>query len=340
MGQILVGTCSWTDRALVGSGWYPPGRRDAEGRLRHYAERFGVVEVDASYYALPGERNSRLWAERTPDGFVFDVKAFSLLTGHPTRDAVMPDGLRAEHRDPAVLDQVWARFASGIEPLKEAGRLGSVLFQFPPWFRPGQRAEVFLRECAERTEGWPLAVEFRHPSWWEPGQAEATGALLARYGMAAVAVDMTQRLASSVPPVTPVTSPRLSVVRFHGRSTAWGRGSKEDRFRHAYGEDELAEWLPRVRRLAERTEQVHVLFNNCCGDAAVSAAEVMTRLLDDARPADHAPPAGDAPPADDFPSTAVRLPRARPAPGVPSTPGPRPTPARSSSSSSSRRAAG
>ncbi|MET9819522.1 DUF72 domain-containing protein [Streptomyces sp. NPDC006355] len=323
MGEILVGTCSWTDRALVGSGWYPPGRRDAEGRLRHYAERFPVVEVDASYYALPSERNSRLWAGRTPDGFVFDVKAFSLLTGHPTRQAVMPDGLPADPRDPAVLDEVWARFAAGIEPLRQAGRLGSVLFQFPPRFRPGPRAEEFLRECAERTRGWPLAVEFRHPSWWEPGRDEATSALLTRYGMAAVAVDMTQTLPSSVPPVTPVTSPRLSVVRFHGRSTAWGTGSKEDRFRHAYGEDELAEWLPRVRRLAERTERVHVLFNNCCGDAAVRAAETMTRLLDGDRP-----------------TAAPGLPRARSAPASPPSPGPPPTPARSSSSSRSRGAAG
>ncbi|MEU4463084.1 DUF72 domain-containing protein [Streptomyces sp. NPDC024017] len=289
MGQILVGTCSWTDRALVAGGWYPPGRRDAEGRLRHCAERFPVVEVDASYYALPSERNSRLWAGRTPDGFVFDVKAFSLLTGHPTREAVMPDGLRAEHRDPAVLDEVWARFTAGIEPLREAGRLGSVLFQFPPWFRPGQRAQAFLQECAERTEGWPVAIEFRHPSWWEPGQDEATGALLTRLGMAAVAVDMTQTLPSSVPPVTPVTSSRLSVVRFHGRSTAWGTGSKEDRFRYTYDEDELAEWLPRVHRLAERAEQVHVLFNNCCGDAAVRAAETMTRLLDGPAPAARVP---------------------------------------------------
>ncbi|MGI5426911.1 DUF72 domain-containing protein [Streptomyces sp. CA-179760] len=117
MCRILVGTCSWTDRTLVGSGWCAVGRRDAEGRLRHYAERFPVVEVDASYYALPGERNSRLWAERTPDGFVFDVKAFSLLTGHPTREAAMPGGLRADHRDPEVLDEVWARVRPPPRPL-------------------------------------------------------------------------------------------------------------------------------------------------------------------------------------------------------------------------------
>ncbi|MFD3503693.1 DUF72 domain-containing protein [Streptomyces sp. NPDC058678] len=288
MGDILVGTCSWTDRALVGSGWYPAGQRDAEGRLRYYAGRFPVVEVDSSYYALPGERNSRLWAERTPGGFVFDVKAFSLLTGHPTRERSLPDGLPADAGDPVVLDEVWARFAAGIGPLREAGRLGGVLFQFPPWFRPGARAEAFLEECAVRTAGWPLAVEFRHPAWWrsEPdgrggpdGRAEATASLLARLGFAAVGVDMVRTLPSSIPPVTPVTSPRLSVVRFHGRSAAWGTGSKEDRFRYDYSRAELEEWVPRLRTLAGRVGQLHVLFNNCCADSAVRAAETMERLL-------------------------------------------------------------
>ncbi|MBY8344711.1 DUF72 domain-containing protein [Streptomyces spinosirectus] len=279
MGEILVGTCSWTDRALIGSGWYPPGRRDAEGRLRHYSAQFPIVEVDSAYYAIPDARTCRAWAERTPPGFLFDVKAFSLLTGHPTRDNVMPDGLRPEPRDPKVLDAVWERFTEGIEPLRAAGRLGSVLLQLPPWFRPGRRAGEFLQECAERTAGWPVSVEFRHPGWWRSTWADATRALLTRYGMAAVAVDMTQTLPTSIPPVTPVTTPRLSVVRFHGRNAAWGKGSKEDRFRHDYAEDELADWLPRLRTLAGQVNQVHVLFNNCCGDAAVRAAEHMRRLL-------------------------------------------------------------
>ncbi|WP_409238132.1 DUF72 domain-containing protein [Streptomyces sp. PA5.6] len=279
MGDILVGTCSWTDPALVRSGWYPRGRRDAAGRLRYYAERFPVVEVDSTYYGLPGERNSRLWAERTPDRFTFDVKAFSLLTGHPTRPAALPVDLRDGPRDAGVLDEVWARFTAGIAPLRDAGRLGSVLFQFPPWLRPGERAGELLADTARRTRGWPVAVEFRHPDWWRDGNAEATRALLASHGMAAVAVDMNQSVPSAVPPVAPVTAPALSVVRFHGRSTSWGQGSKEDRFRYAYDEDELRAWLPRLHALAERTEEVHVLFNNCCADAAVRAAESMTRLL-------------------------------------------------------------
>lgn len=286
----MVGTCSWTDRALVSSGWYPAGRRDPEGRLRHYAGRFPVVEVDATYYALPSERNSRLWAERTPDGFRFDVKAFSLLTGHPTRPAALPLDLRsafvrrrksAGSEDGGLLDEVWRRFSGSVEPLREAGRLGTLLFQFPPWFAPGARAEASLRRCRERAEGWPVAVEFRHPEWWRDGKRQAsTAALLTELGMAAVAVDMVQTLPVSISPVTPVTDGRLAVVRFHGRNAAWGTGSKEERFRYTYTEAELAEWVPRLRGMAERADVVHVLFNNCCADAAVRAAESMQRLLD------------------------------------------------------------
>ncbi|WP_369689010.1 DUF72 domain-containing protein [Streptomyces sp. Wb2n-11] len=100
MGDVLVGTCSWTDAALVSSGWYPQGARGAEGRLRHYASRFPVVEADSTFYAVPSERVSALWAERTPEGFLFDVKAFALLTGHGARvGALRPTcGRRASPR--------------------------------------------------------------------------------------------------------------------------------------------------------------------------------------------------------------------------------------------------
>ncbi|GGX73635.1 DUF72 domain-containing protein [Streptomyces minutiscleroticus] len=283
MGTVLIGTCSWTDPALVSSGWYPRGHRDAEGRLRYYAGRFGVVEVDSTYYGLPRERNSTLWAERTPDGFRFDVKAFSLLTGHPTRAVALPADLRSAHaRDagaPELLDEVWRRFAGALGPLRDAGRLGTLLFQYPPWFAPGGRSEEALEECARRTAGWPAAVEFRHPGWWRAEQREATVRLLARLGLSAVAVDVSQSVPGAIPPVDEVTAPRLAVVRFHGRSASWGAGSKEDKFRHDYTAGELAEWLPRLRSMAGRADELHVLFNNCCGDAAVRAAETMAGLF-------------------------------------------------------------
>lgn len=261
------------------SGWYPRGRRDAEGRLRHYATRLPVVEVDSAYYALPSGRNSELWVARTPDGFRFDVKAFSLLTGHPTRQEALPADLRNRTVDGALLDEVWGRFAEAVEPLRRAGRLGTVLFQFPPRFAPGAAAERALEDCARRTAGWPFAVEFRHPAWWAAERAEDTRALLSGLGAAAVGVDTAQGLTGSLPRVVPVTRPAPAVVRFHGRSTAWGRGSKEDRFRHDYDVTELAAWVPRLRRAARQTDELHVLFNNCCADAAVRAAETMRGLL-------------------------------------------------------------
>jgi uncharacterized protein YecE (DUF72 family) len=142
MGEILVGTASWTDKTLLQSGWYPPDATTPEERLRYYAIQFPLVEVDSTYYALPAEETARLWARRTPQSFTFDVKAFSLLTCHPTRPAALPKDLRAESDlgkknlyvrdlDPARVEQVWDRFVSGLLPLSEADKFGAALFQFP-----------------------------------------------------------------------------------------------------------------------------------------------------------------------------------------------------------------
>ena len=92
--RVLVGTCSWTDPTLLKSGWYPREVRTPEQRLQYYAEQFPIVEVDSSYYAIPAEKVVRLWVERTPPGFVFNIKAFSLFTRHPTRLRVLPRDLR------------------------------------------------------------------------------------------------------------------------------------------------------------------------------------------------------------------------------------------------------
>ncbi|MFI9241441.1 DUF72 domain-containing protein [Streptomyces sp. NPDC053086] len=276
MADILIGTCGWTDPALLRSGWYPPGHRDAEKRLRHYATRFPLAEADSPYYALPTARTTALWADRTPPGFRFDVKAFSLLTGHPTRPAALPPDLRGHPRDETLRAEIWSRYAEALTPLRDAGRLGTLLFQYPPSLTPGPRAESFIRTARERAHDWPFAVEFRNPAWWE---SDRTASFLTDLDATAVATDTHEGLQQA-----PVTTPHLAVVRFHGRSPLWRTGTKEERFRHAYTERELAEWLPRIRPLAARTKEVHLLFNNCCADAAVKAAGTMTDLLAQTHP--------------------------------------------------------
>ncbi len=297
MGEILVGTCSWTDPTLIESGrFYPGWARSAEARLRYYASQFGVVEVDSSYYALPSERASRLWLERTGDRFIFDVKAFRLFTQHPTplaalpRDIreALPAGLRAKTsiylRDmPTELaGELWSRFEHALLPLDSAGRLGVVLFQFPPWFYPGDRQRAHILSCQERLPQYRVAVEFRHNSWVGEENRGQTLSFLRDNALPFVCVDEPQGFMSSVPPVVEATAD-IGLVRFHGRNReTWekkGIGVAE-RFNYLYSEDELGQWVPRIRQLASMTRQLHVLFNNCYQDKAVVNARQIALMIE------------------------------------------------------------
>jgi uncharacterized protein YecE (DUF72 family) len=88
--RVLLGTASWADKPLLESDFYPESARTPEARLRYYATKFSLVEVDSTFYGLPQERMTKAWMERTPNGFVFDVKAFSLFTEHPAAVSRLP----------------------------------------------------------------------------------------------------------------------------------------------------------------------------------------------------------------------------------------------------------
>ena len=297
-GEILVGISAWTEPTLVKAGtFYPKKTMTAEERLRFYASEFPVAEVDSTYYAPPTLRNAELWIERTPKDFVFDIKAFSLLTGHPTRVDRLPRDLKEElpaqlaekknvYRDKvpgAWADEVWSRFHEALFPLHSAGKLGSVLFQFPQWFFPGRESKDYIVECAQRLSDYQLAIEFRHGSWLSEKNAERTLAFLEEHRLAFVCVDMPQGFDSSLPPVAAVTNPALAVVRFHGRDPdAWAStsGGAAERFRYDYSKAELEEWTPKVDELASQARETHVVMNNCYNDYAVKSARQLASLLD------------------------------------------------------------
>jgi uncharacterized protein YecE (DUF72 family) len=297
-GEILVGISAWTEPTLVKAGtFYPKKTMSAEERLRFYASEFPIAEVDSTYYAPPTVRNAELWIERTPKDFVFDIKAFSLLTGHPTRVDRLPKDLKEElpeelaakknvYRDKVPEEwagEVWKRFHEALFPLHSAGKLGSVLFQFPQWFLPGRASKDYLVECAERLPDYQLAIEFRHASWLSEKNAERTLAFLEEHRLAFVCVDMPQGFDSSLPPVAAVTNPALAVVRFHGRDpAAWAStsGGAAERFRYDYSKAELDEWTPKVDELAAQARETHVVMNNCYNDYAVKSARQLASLLD------------------------------------------------------------
>jgi len=291
VGQVRVGTASWTDRTLLESGWYPPEADTPEKRLRYYARQFTLVEVDATYYALPAEQTAALWAARTPAGFTFIVKAFSLFTHHPTPVAALPADLRPaaektgkdrvyfQDLGPAVADEAWRRFSAALEPLRQAGKLGAILLQFPPWFPISKARKDYIVACAERAAPDRVCVEFRNQTWMTPGNQDETLGFLSGHGLAYVCVDMPQGHRDSIPPVLAATSPGLAVVRMHGHSAKWDSRDIHERFGYRYTDAELAEWAPKVGALAGDAEQTHVLFNNCYRDYAQVNAQRLTELL-------------------------------------------------------------
>jgi uncharacterized protein YecE (DUF72 family) len=297
--RVMVGTASWTDPTMTASGvFYPSGADSAEERLAYYASTFPVVEVDATYYALPAERTARLWVERTPPDFTFDIKAHALMTGQGTETKRLPKAIRdelpAELRDktriyakdlPGELnDEVWRMFRAALEPLAERGQLGSILLQYPRWVFPSNENRATIEDAVERLDGWKAAVEFRNGSWLNEKNVERTLRFLADRSIAFVMVDEPQGFKSSVPPEVAVTSGDLALVRFHGRNAeTWEKKNitPAERFRYLYSRDELAEWVPKIREVASEAKEVHLMFNNCYANYGTTNAREIASLIAD-----------------------------------------------------------
>jgi uncharacterized protein YecE (DUF72 family) len=300
VSRVRVGICSWADPALIEAGtFYPKKSMSAEARLRFYAGVFDVVEVNASYYAIPEVLTVRRWAERTPPGFVFHVKAWSLMTGHHPRpqslpadvQAVLPEGVGRGPRGEILADDVPAEgvdaafrlFRAALAPLAEAGKLGYVLFQFAPWVHFEPARLDYLASLPERLPGATVAVEFRHRSWF-PDHADETLRALRAARLAHVVTDA-PAVGGAVPHVTAVTAP-TAVLRLHGRNAEGFlrqlRGeepSVREKYDYLYSHAELAALVPEIGGLAEDSEEVFVSFNNNNRDYPVRNALALRTLL-------------------------------------------------------------
>lgn len=296
MGKILIGTASWTDKTLLQSGFYPKQASSAEARLRFYSSTFPIVEVDSTYYFPPTERNVLAWINRTPTDFTFHIKAYSLLTHHPTRpDSIYSDLMQLVPADQAgkhsfyaknlpeeLVDECWRRFSASLFPLHSSGKLGVVHFQFPEWFLPGSQSRDYVTECRDRLPKYRVAVEFRNATWLNDKNAERTLDFLTSANIPITSVDMPQGFASSMPPMAAETSKDLAYVRFHGRNVKeWKKphATATPRFAYNYSHSELAEWVPKIKELAAKTKQVHILMNNCYSDYAVNNARELAEML-------------------------------------------------------------
>ncbi len=292
MTEIYIGTSSFADPSVI-PYFYPQGLKPGE-RITFYSRYFNSVEIDSSYYALPSERNSLLFIQRTPADFVFNFKAFRLMTLHGAPVSSLGRTLRGYL--PADFDGDWVSgipneelklacfkmFFSALLPLRAAGKLGYVLFQFPPWFKKNDENIEYLHEIRNLSQGWPLAIEFRHGSWLLNSEAEDTFSILRKLDMVYCIADEPQvGIYGSVPALIGLTS-KDSYIRFHGRNTeVWLKKdiTVQERFKYLYSKEELEEWAEIIKDLSLKAERTFLFFNNCFAYYALKNARMMADML-------------------------------------------------------------
>ncbi|MEJ5199662.1 MAG: DUF72 domain-containing protein [Anaerolineae bacterium] len=252
--MIRIGTSGFSYPDWVGTV-YPAGLPAWE-QLAFYAREFSTVEINMTYYRVPDKRTVEGWIRRTPDDFLFSVKAFQGLTHE--RDA--PD---------------FPGFVAAVRPLVEAKRLACVLAQFPYSFHPEPTNREYLARLRDGLRDLPVVIEFRDAGWVH----EDTFALLRRLNLGFCSVDE-PRLPGLMPPVAVATGP-VAYVRFHGRNAAKWYDHKEawQRYDYTYSVDELREWVPKLRQLDRAAPLTLVYFNNHRGGQAVRAARDLGQLL-------------------------------------------------------------
>jgi uncharacterized protein YecE (DUF72 family) len=287
---IRIGTCSWADDALS-KHWYPPGTPPKE-RLPYYAERFSTVEVDSTYYRVPTEQMVRGWADRTPKDFVMHVKAFGLMTRHPVKLEQVPpefrEGLPVDDR--GRVDRpprearagVFREFLGSLAPLRDAGKLGGILFQMPPYVVWKPSSLDYLEWADDQLGGDQMLFEPRHRSWYEESMRDELLRWLEERKIGWVVVDAPKVDAKNVPETLVATTTPTAYVRFHGRNAGtWNvrGGSAAQRFDHLYGEAELREWVGPLRELSNQSEETYAFFNNNNQTNGVAQAPAGAQLL-------------------------------------------------------------
>ncbi len=266
--MIAIGLAGWGDHDSL-----YPNAATARNKLATYSGWFETVEVDSTFYAVQPERTVAKWVADTPDGFGFLVKAYQGMTGH-ARGPIPFDST----------DAMFERFRASIEPMRAAGKLSAVLFQYPPWFACNRESVAELRAARARMEGIPCVLEFRHQSWFAGEMRERTLDFMEREGWMHSVCDEPQAGIGSIPIVEAATDTSLTVVRFHGRNVkGWNSGGQQNwrevRYLYRYSDDELAEWAERLWRLERLSETVLVVFNNNSGGDAADNAKCLMRML-------------------------------------------------------------
>jgi uncharacterized protein YecE (DUF72 family) len=295
--MIQVGTCSWTEKTLIRSGdFYPKECKTAKERLQYYSSHFNTVEVDASYYAIPDIRTVELWAQRTPEHFLFHIKAYGALTGHGIDPRSLPRDIQQlipetekdkryiYVKEPILLESIAERFRDVLTPLRKEEKLGVLVFQFPPWFHYRPSNLDYIITCKNLMAGLPLAVEFRHGSWLTPNRMQSVFHFLEKNQITYITADEPQYGSLATVPFLPHVTGDIVYFRFHGRNKQnWLKKGIETslRYDYYYSDDELKSFITAIQEADNRTKKTYAMFNNCHGGFAIKNALRIDKLMKD-----------------------------------------------------------
>lgn len=286
--RILVGTASWADPEFI-RDWYPE-KWPAQERLSFYAERFEMVELNSSYYAVPARQQIEDWNAATPEGFIFDVKLHKALSRHVAQRNSLPRDLqklspgapKSKVTLTSELESALAqRIVQTVQPLTDAGKLGTFLLQLTPSFSPKNHRLDELSHLIEVLAPNRVAVEFRNRLWVDEQHMDESLAFLREHNASFVCVDTPrEKHLTIMPAVDAVTAP-LAYLRLHGRNAKGYLSGKSvaERFNYNYSDEELEEVADRSHGLAREADEVHIVFNNNASDYAPVAARKLRELL-------------------------------------------------------------
>ncbi len=262
-GRVLVGTAGWSYADWAGRVYPEPKPRGFDP-LSFLARHLDCIEVNSTFYRVPTRRTVEGWARRVAGlpGFLFTAKVHESFT-----HGGGPDAGPAEAR----------AFLDALAPLRDAGRLGALLLQFPWSLRDGGEARARIARLCESFREVPLVVEVRHASFGAPG-AEA---FLAALGAGVADVDMPAS-PSNLPPRGRALGP-VGYVRLHGRNAAaWfdREAGRDRRYDYLYSAAEVDTVADRARAVARGAPLTFVVTNNHFrGQGPANSFMLRARLL-------------------------------------------------------------
>ncbi|MCL1928128.1 MAG: DUF72 domain-containing protein [Treponema sp.] len=259
MGELLIGTSGYDYNEWKG-GFYPENLAKAKF-LEYYASQFNSLELNGTYYRMPGPQQMHNMIDRSGGKVKFTVKAFSGLT-HTI--------------DERIYRQVVLEFKKAIEPLFYRNLLLCVLFQFPESFRYEKHERIYLDSLLKEVSDIPVVVEMRNTKWQNDQVYNALRQRKVGWCIADSPLTMQDIGYTGHMKLDYVITGDIAYLRFHGRNAEmWYKGDNVTRYDYLYSDAELQMFVEPIKHLLQNTKIVQLFFNNHAkAQAAINARKI------------------------------------------------------------------